>query len=98
MRDQVDTGVTTVGLSLQIVDVGELCRNTGHRAARHVPSCAGHVVPTLERLSLVDVQPVKLVSSQPTQPSIVLAGVGCNSCRSAEDTLQLVGRLLRHHI
>ena len=30
-----------------------------------------------------------------TQPSIVLPGVGDDSCRSIEDKLQLVSRLLR---
>jgi len=38
---------------------------------------------------------VKLASPELTQPSILLACVRDDSCRSTENTLQLVGRLLR---
>jgi len=44
---------------------------------------------------VVDVQPVKLVSAELTQRSTVLASVGDSSGRNTENTLQLVGRLLR---
>ena len=62
-----------------------------------MPCCVGTC--TLEAHSepnpVVDVQPVKLVSAELTQRSTVLASVGDSSGRNTENTLQLVGRLLR---
>ena len=43
---------------------------------------------------VIGFQPMKLVSPELTQPSIVLACVGDDTGRSIENTLQLVGRLL----
>jgi len=60
-----------------------------------------HITPTLVHLDIhskpnpvIDIQPVKLVSPELTQPSIVLACVGDDTGRSTENTLQLIGRLL----
>ena len=49
-------------------------------------------VPELDPVD--DVQPMKMTSTELTQPSIVLTVVGDDSYRSVEDMLQLVSRLL----
>jgi len=60
-------------------------------------------VQTLENLNIhselhliVHIEPVNIVSPEPTQPSIILVGAEYNSCCSVEHMLQLVSHLLRH--
>ena len=63
---------------------------------RHVVQIPGHLDTDPEPNPVVDIdQLMKLPSPVLTQPSIVLASVGDDSGRSIENTLQLVGRLLR---